>query len=61
MIYGKDFVLIDAENTPENLEEVRRYIKRHSLTEEQVKIVRYGDKLENLKLQVKTAAEIKGG
>ncbi len=60
MIYGKGFILVTCENTPENLEEIHRYIKRHGLTSDQVKIAKYGARSENLKLEVKTEAEIRG-
>ena len=61
MIYGKGYVLVDCDNTPENMEEIMRYLSRHKLTREQVRIVKYGKNSEHLKLEVKTEAELKGG
>jgi hypothetical protein len=62
--YGKGFILLSCEDTEENMEEARRYIERHKLTQEQVKLVKRQhpeNGAKELAVVVKTEVDIRGG
>jgi hypothetical protein len=60
MIYKKGTVFIAAGNNEEHLEEIKKFIKRHGLTQDDVKIVKHGKNFEDLSLIAKREVKLGG-